>query len=110
MDQTIRLLERAAVCVALILPLAILPALAQTLSPDSGPVEERASAMNRLMTEMKTMLGDMDRLHAEMVKPGMAAMRDGMRDMRDRMGRMSEMLERHREQCTGMTPTPKAGG
>ena len=112
MFQLVRALERAAVGTALVLPLVVLSASAQT-SPDPGPEEERA-AMTGMMREMQDLRAEMDHMHDEMVKQGMGPMRERMRDMRQRMGRMTEMMERYHHEyragCPGMKPLPKSGG
>ncbi len=107
------ILERLAVATALAIPLVVLPAMAQTLTPDPGPEEPRVPEMMRMLHEMRA---EMDQMHEAMAKPDAddAAMRERMGGMRGRMGRMTEMMERHdralREQCPGMKTAPKSGG
>jgi hypothetical protein len=76
MRRVVSVIEALAVGVALVIPLAVLPAVAQTLKPDPGPEEERMPAMTRTMRGMHR---DMEHMRGEMRG-------EHMRGMRERMG------------------------
>ena len=112
MKRYMKMIEGLTIAAALAIPLAAVPAVAQSPTRiDPPPEEPRMQGMMQMMREMH---GDMHRMHGDMPKdaPGMGPMRERMGGMMMRMQHMTEMMERHHKEGAGHCPmmAPKTGG
>jgi signal recognition particle GTPase len=90
------------------LALVVLTILTVPAAAQQGPGEQR---MNEMMTMMREMRADMQRMQEHMAAMHGAG---GMEQMKTMMGRMQSMMEQHREQmlqhqCPALAPAPGGG-
>ena len=105
MRREVSVIESLAVGVALAIPLAVMPVMAQTAKFDPPLEEERMPAMMRMMDDMRR---DVERMRGEIHGEDMRGMRERMGGMAMRMERMTRMMERHQHRmessCPGFAP------